>query len=258
MVLVGLIVASAVALAERVQPLRLRSRRFFRKFFITDLFYLLTGFIAGGSIALTYIKNTTDFVGSVSSSPRLATLSLPLWMTTIMAVLALDIGNYVAHYCLHRFSFLWEFHKVHHSSQDLDWLATFRSHIIEQILRRLLAPILLILFGFPMPAVVIAGAVFISWSIFNHANLRLNIAFLETIFITPRLHRIHHLDNEPNNNLGTVFTFWDRIRGTLDRTIYVDTCELGNGERNYPQRWMQQFFEPLISIWTSRKAPVRS
>ena len=50
----------------------------------------------------------------------------------MLALLGLDVGNYFAHYCLHRFDVLWQFHKTHHSSRKLDWLATFRSHIGEQ------------------------------------------------------------------------------------------------------------------------------
>jgi lathosterol oxidase len=137
MMLISLIgAASVVALLERFARLRLRPLPFLRAFFFTDLFYLLTGFIAGGSIAVAYVTRSSQLVGEVFSIPRLTAPSLPLWCVVILALLALDGGNYAAHYCLHRFNALWEFHKVHHSSRELDWLATFRSHIGEQILRR--------------------------------------------------------------------------------------------------------------------------
>ena len=246
MMLISLIGAAAlVALAERIPRVQLRSQSFFRRFFVTDVFYLLTGFVAGSSIAVAYIARGSEFMGDVLSVPRLNAIALPLWLMVILALLALDAGNYAAHYCLHRFDILWEFHKIHHSSRKLDWLATFRSHIGEQILRRLLAPALLILFGFPTKAVIIAGSFFIAWAILNHANLRLNWRVLETVFITPRLHRIHHLCNSRSNNLGTVFTFWDRLRGSLDLRQYAEERELGNGEPDYPQNWLRQFFRPL-------------
>ena len=164
-----------------------------------------------------------------------------------MALLALDIGNYFAHYCLHRFDLLWQFHKIHHSSCELDWLATFGSHIGEQILRRLLAPVLLILFGFPLNAVVIASAIFIAWVYSQSCKRQPQMHFLETVLITPRLHRTHHLSTAPTNNLGTFFTLWDKLRGTLDQSLYEPECELGNGEPDYPQTWMHQFIRPLKS-----------
>jgi len=43
----------------------------------------------------------------------------------MLVLLGLDVGNYFAHYCLHRFDVLWQFHKTHHSSRELDWLANF-------------------------------------------------------------------------------------------------------------------------------------
>ena len=246
MILISLIAASSlVALMERFGRLRLRPQALFRNFFVSDSFYLLTGFIAGGSIAVAYVTHGSTFIGEVFAIPRLATLSLPLWFVVVLALLSLDAGNYVAHYCLHRFDILWEFHKVHHSSRELDWLATFRSHIGEQILRRLLAPVLLISFGFPPKAVIIAGAIFIAWAILNHANLGLNLQGLESVLITPRLHRIHHLNKAKSNNLGTVFTIWDKLRGTLDRTRYAQESELGIGEPDYPQSWLRQFPEPM-------------
>jgi sterol desaturase/sphingolipid hydroxylase (fatty acid hydroxylase superfamily) len=208
--LLSLITVSAiVALMERIPRMRLRTQSFFRNFFVTDIFYLLTGWVAGSSVALAYLTHASELLGKVSFAPRIASLSLPLWLLVMLALVALDLGNYFSHYCLHRFDLLWQFHKIHHSSRELDWLATFRSHIGEQIVRRVLAPVLLILFGFPLNAVVIAGSIFIAWSVLNHANLKLNLRILEGVLITPRLHRIHHLSYAPTNNLGTFLTLWD-------------------------------------------------
>ena len=237
--------AGLVAVLERVPGIRLRPLPLFRRFFVTDVFYLLTGFVAGGSIAAAYITRGSQFFGEVLGVPRLAALSVPLWLLVVLALIAFDAGNYLSHYCLHRFDWLWEFHKIHHSSRELDWLATFRSHIGEQILRRLLAPTLLIVIGFPLDAVIVAGGIFIAWAAFNPANIGLNLQFLEPVFITPRLHRIHHLNSAPTNNLGTVFTFWDKLRGTLDRSRIAEESELGNGEPHYPQSWLRQFFTPI-------------
>src|SRR5262245_3373551 len=101
-----ILTAIVVALIERIPGWRLRPQRFLRKLFISDLIYLLTGFVAGGSLALAFVTYGSHFVGEFFSVPRLATLSLPLWIHVILAVLTLDLGNYTAHYCLHRFDAL--------------------------------------------------------------------------------------------------------------------------------------------------------
>src|SRR5215813_8473292 len=208
------ITALALATGERFSRVRFRLSPLFRRHFPSDVFYLLTGFVAGGSMVVAYVTSGSQWVGDWWGIPRLASANLPLWATTLLALVAIDLGNYLVHFLLHRYSALWEFHKVHHSSRTLDWLATFRSHIVEQALRRSIAPALLIIAGFPIKSAVLAGGLFIAWGMLNHSNLKLNLRFLEPILITPRLHRLHHVPETEGCNLGTFFTFRHRIRGT--------------------------------------------
>jgi sterol desaturase/sphingolipid hydroxylase (fatty acid hydroxylase superfamily) len=191
------------------------------------------------------VERGTHLVGAIGL-PRWTDLALPLWITVLFALLLIDAGNYAAHWLLHRVDALWQVHKVHHSSRQLDWLATFRSHLVEQLLRRLLAPALLIAVGVPIAAVALAAAIFTAWAVVNHANLRFGPAWLERVFITPRLHRMHHHTATTEHNLGTVLTIWDRWRGTLITTEPV-VHELGvPGEtESYPQNWLAQLVEPF-------------
>jgi sterol desaturase/sphingolipid hydroxylase (fatty acid hydroxylase superfamily) len=246
-----------LALLERLSRLRFRSSPLFRRFFTSDVIYLLTGFVAGGSLTAAWFATSSQWIGQWGLF-RLAALNLPLWVTVPLALVAIDLGNYTAHLLLHRSSLLWEFHKVHHSSQTLDWLATFRSHLIEQTLRRLLAPALLILAGFPVNAVSLAGGIFIAWAMCNHSNLRLNLSFLEPVLITPRLHRLHHVPETENRNFGTIFTFWDRLRGVLVIAETGSECRFGvAGETGtYPQGWFVQLIEPVRRIVRPRSLPV--
>src|SRR5262249_24736250 len=145
------------------------------------------------AVGVAYVVATSQWIGASWGIPRLASLNLSMWITVPLALVAIDLGNYAAHFLLHRYEALWEFHKVHHSSHMLDWLATFRSHLLEQVLRRLIAPALLIILGFPLKAMVLAGGLFTAWTMLNHSNLKLNLRFLEPILITPRLHRLHHI-----------------------------------------------------------------
>lgn len=130
----------------------------------------------------------------------------------------------------------------------LDWLATFRSHLLEQTVRRLIAPVLLILIGFPLAAVLIANAIFIGCTMLNHSNLEVNLCFLERLLITPRLHRLHHVYETSEKNLGTVFKFWDQLRGTFIRPEPDEKSVFNNGETGYPQGWLPQLIEPVRRI----------
>ena len=42
------------------------------------------------------------------------------------------------HNLLHKVSFLWAFHKLHHSIEALDWIGNFRFHWMEVIVYRTL------------------------------------------------------------------------------------------------------------------------
>src|ERR1051325_466618 len=179
MIIVLCSMALLLATLERFPGIRFRPSALFRRYFASDVVYLVTGFMAGGSAAIAYFIAASGWLGQGLNLPRLASAGAPTWLLVPLALVVLDLGNYIAHYYLHRSDTLWEFHKVHHSIPMLDWLATFRSHIVEQGFRRLLAPVLLILVGFPLEAVLIANAIFIGWTMLNHSNLDLDLRFLE-------------------------------------------------------------------------------
>ncbi len=246
---IAILVAVAAVLAglERLPYWRFRPQRFLRAHFATDTVYLVTGYIAGTSAALAYVGAASHFVGASVGLPRLAALHAPLWLHVAIALVALDAGNYAAHWLLHRVGALWELHKIHHSSRQLDWLATFRSHILEQVLRRVLAPVLLILIGVPLNAVAIAAGIFTAWGALNHSNLRFGPRWLEGVLVTPRLHRLHHDPATSEHNLGALLTLWDRLRGTLLTTEPTTPREFGvPGEvATYPQDWWAQLVAPF-------------
>ena len=239
-------VIAAVALIaglERMRRWRFQPAPFLRRRFGTDVAYLVTGHVATAGVALGWIAVGGALVGRLGV-PRLA---LSRWVAVPLAVVALDAGNYAAHWLLHRVDALWEFHQIHHSSPTLDWLATFRSHLVEQALRRLVAPLLLILAGVPVDVAGTAAAIFVAWAVLNHANLRLPLGLLEPVVITPRLHRLHHLPATTERNLGTILTLWDRLRGTLVTTEPAPHVFGVSGKRPgaYPEGWWRQLVEPV-------------
>jgi sterol desaturase/sphingolipid hydroxylase (fatty acid hydroxylase superfamily) len=243
LILVGTIVALIVL--ERFPAIRRLPLRVLRPFFAADLALLGFGFLSSAFVT-GYITAGGQWLGRLGL-PRLTSTALPLGATTLIALVLLDLGNYIAHSTLHRFDTLWEFHKVHHSSRTLDWLATFRFHVVEQILRRLVAPALLIVVGVPLDAVAIAGAALQAWGVLNHSNLALDLRFLEPLLVTPRLHHLHHVPSSSGHNFGTVFSVWDRLLGRLETTEVPAGAKLGPpGEASsYPEGFVNQMVEPF-------------
>jgi len=235
-----------LVIIERIPALRFESAAIFRRFAGTDLIYLVTG-----GLALSTAARALAGRGAISLGvPSLAAMMPPIALFAT-SLLLYDLGAFVAHILLHRVDALWRLHKVHHSSQTLDWLATFRAHILEHALRHSLSPVLLILLGFPLTTVGLVAAMYAAWAAFNHANVKLRLRFLEPILITPRLHRLHHVPSSSTRNFGTIFSIWDRLCGTLLTASDAPLGPLGipDERETYPQTWAAQLIEPF------RRAP---
>ena len=81
--------------------------------------------------------------------PRLTLLAhQPLWLQAVEALFAAEFCGYWSHRMMHQVPVLWRLHKVHHSSERLDWLAAARVHPLESVWNRLIALLPLFLLGF--------------------------------------------------------------------------------------------------------------
>src|SRR5258707_1172000 len=62
----------------------------------------------------------TTFVLNSLAGPA-PQIYLPVWIgvaiTTIVQIVALELGYWVMHYAMHKVPALWEMHKVHHSAE---------------------------------------------------------------------------------------------------------------------------------------------
>jgi len=258
-----LALALPFAALERIPRLRLRPASFRRPWFGSDLTYLATGYATGASLGTAYIVAGSRWLEAVVGVPGILAADasgvtvVPAWASAVLALVCIDLGNYAAHWLLHRSAGLWEIHKIHHSSPTLDWLATFRSHLLEQALRRLLAPLLLIVLGVPVQSVAAAYGLFLAFAVWNHSNIKASSAWLlEPLFITPRLHRVHHVPATTGCNLGTVFSLWDRALGTLVVPQPTEASGFGvPGEvETYPQGWWRQLVEPPARVLGLRRS----
>jgi sterol desaturase/sphingolipid hydroxylase (fatty acid hydroxylase superfamily) len=68
--------------------------------------------------------------------------------------------------------------------------------------------------------------------LFHHSNVRLPIAVerkLNRLFVTPRMHGIHHstVKEETNSNWSSGLTIWDWLHGTLRLNVPQDKITIG-------------------------------
>ncbi len=198
----------------------------FRKDFALDAWYMffnlfvfpLLGF-AGASALAEFIL----FRGlGVSSSADLHVLSVahwPAWAQILVLFVARDFVQWWVHRALHRVPWLWEFHKVHHSVEEMGFAAHLRYHWMENVVYRVLEYLPLALLGFaPINffLVYLTSLVIGHW---NHSNFKLELGPLKYIFNNPQMHIWHHTREIPGGhrygvNYGLSLSVWDYLFGT--------------------------------------------
>ena len=125
-----------------------------------------------------------------------AVQSQPLWLQVVEVIISADIGFYLAHRAFHAVPLLWRFHAVHHSIEELDWLAAFRVHPVDQILTKSASFLPIAVFGFSDGAVLVFALIYKWHSVAIHSNSRIGLGPLKWIFASPQFHHWHHA-NEP-------------------------------------------------------------
>ena len=158
--------------------------------------------------------------------------SLPAWLHGVLAFLLLDYLLYVWHWLNHRVPFLWRFHNVHHTDLDLGVTTAFRFHFGEMLLSAVFRAVGVLVIGAGPVAVLVYEVVFEASVAFQHSNWRLPYRLerpLSWIFITPRMHGIHHsiVRREANSNYTNLFSIWDRLHRTIRLNVPQDEVTVG-------------------------------
>lgn len=175
----------------------------------------------------------------------------PLWLRVFLSLFASDVGAYWGHRAMHSHRFLWRFHALHHSAEEMDWLVNTRAHPFDTVFVRLAALTPVYLLGLAQtggakidPAVAILTVFGTLWTFFIHADFRVRLGFLEKVVSTPAFHHWHHTKNEfRDRNFSFVFPFIDRVFGTSWLPQHWPSAYGINTPM--PTTLAGQFFEPL-------------
>ncbi len=157
---------------------------------------------------------------------------LPPWTEALIGMLIFDYTNYLWHILNHRIPLLWRFHLVHHTDLDLDLTTATRFHFGEMIGSVFFRGAFVFLSGATPLTVILYEIVFEAATMFHHSNTRLPVRFekvLNKIFVTPRMHGIHHsiIKSETDSNYSVIFSIWDRMHKTAKLNIHQDDVVIG-------------------------------
>lgn len=200
-----------------------------RKDFWLDAFYMFFNFYIFKLVIFMSFSTVTemfftDIMGGDLKKLALIDISAyPGWAQLLIFFVATDFIQWFTHTLLHRYDFLWQFHKVHHSVEQMGFAAHLRYHWMENVFYTPMKYIAVMLIGgFTPEQAYIVFYTAIAIGHLNHANIDVDYGPLKYIFNNPRMHIWHHAYSLPEGrrhgvNFGISLSIWDYIF----RTNYI-------------------------------------
>lgn len=249
----GLIVISAVVWGLEIAFPWRKSQGIFRKDFWLDFFYMFFNFfvfaiVINGVYSLLE-KVFSDFGVTMEYLTVIDLSGLAMVWQLLIFFVILDFVQWFTHILLHRYPFLWEFHKVHHSVAEMGFAAHLRYHWMENILYKPLKTLgVMLLGGFEPEQAYIVHFAAITIGHLNHANIKLTYGPFKYIFNNPVMHLWHHVYHLPEGhahgiNYGISLSIWDYIFKTASIPNPEDgEIKLGfPGVEEFPEDFKGQF-----------------
>lgn len=211
-----------------------------------------------------------DVIGPISYKFEYSWLISAL--LSLFVFIAADFGHFLAHISMHKVSFLWRFHQVHHSAEVMTPLTLFRVHPLEPFFRSSIIGVLTgIVYGFftyiltiqiPLATIfkinVFVFLFHVLGSHLRHSHIWLPFPkSLSYLFISPAQHQIHHSTDKLhlNKNFGNALAIWDWIVKTLYVPQRKEDLQFGLSEKAGPKYstlrafYFGPFSDNLQSLW---------
>ncbi|CAM1349247.1 sterol desaturase family protein [Tenacibaculum insulae] len=257
----GLIIISIIVwLLEIVFPWR-KNQAIFRKDFWLDAFYMFFNFFLLNLIVLIALSNFAaqifnDFLGvfnlSIANFQFFDINQFPFWVRIFVFFIVIDFVQWFTHTLLHKYEFLWNFHKVHHSVKEMGFAAHLRYHWMEPVFYNSMKYIpLAIMGGFKAQDIAFVHFFNIIIGHINHANINLDYGVFKYVLNNPKMHIWHHAKELPSKrkqgvNFGITLSIWDYIFKTNYIPHNGRDIELGfENDELFPADFLQQEIYPL-------------
>ena len=172
-----------------------------------------------GSVAFGFIFAVIQvfFYELIYQNIALFQISMTTWWAWTILLFADDFLYYWFHRVSHEMRFFWNFHVVHHSSNQYNLSVAVRQSWFSGIAHWIFyLPLALV--GFPFWAFTTMHGLNLIYQFWIHTKeIKKLPAFVEYIFNTPSHHRVHHGadDHYLDKNYAGIFIFWDRLFGSF-------------------------------------------
>jgi sterol desaturase/sphingolipid hydroxylase (fatty acid hydroxylase superfamily) len=249
-----LLVSAFFLLLEWAKPWREGQARF-RKDFWLDFFYMffnfflfsLVVFAAASQVVVELFKSGLEAVG-ISNLLAVEVQSWAPWAHLLLGFVVRDFVQWWTHRLLHRVPWLWRFHQVHHSVEQMGFAAHLRYHWMENVVYRTIEYLPLALIGIGLRDFFAIHLFTLAVGHFNHANFSLPLGPLKYLFNNPDMHIWHHAKHMPSShphgiNFGLTLSVWDYLFGTAYMPHSGRDIELGyEGMETLPRGFWGQLW----------------
>lgn len=244
----NLLLYSAVFIPlERLFALR-AAQGVFRRQWGLDLGYFFVNSVLIELLAILTLTPALIFFDWARVPAATAFVStLPLILAVPLLLLVADFTQYWVHRMFHAVPLLWPFHAIHHSIEDMDWLAGSRLHLVDVIVTRGLTYVPIFVLGFSREALAIYVFIVAAQATFIHANVRWELRSLRRAVVTPAFHHWHHAA-EPDaidKNFAVHTPIWDWLFGTYYLPERWPSAYGLHNTRDVPSRWASQLLYPF-------------
>jgi len=231
---------------EKLFP-KYRDQLIMRPEWDVDLFYFCFNHLAISAILIFGNYHATHFDWAISPSLQETIQSIPIWIQVAVIILCADFVLYWEHRAYHEIKLLWPVHAVHHSIENIDWLAGSRGHFIQVFSERAMVMIPLYLLGADEMAMNIYVVFAALQAILIHTNLSIPFGPLKYIFVTPQFHHWHHSSEQPaiDTNYSAHLVLFDKLFGTYHLPGKHWPAEYGTTKR-LPRTVVGQTLHPFF------------
>ncbi len=240
-----LLVAAVFVPLERLFALR-KEQKILRAKWRLDLVYtFVNGALITVGLMLVVLVAGNIFAHLVPERLRAAVASQPLLIQVLEAVVTADLLFYAAHRLFHTVPFLWKFHAVHHSIEEMDWLAAARVHPFDQIATKGASILPLLALGFSAPVFAAHALIYCWHSYLLHSNVRIKFGVLKWVVASPEYHHWHHANQREayDKNYAAQLSIIDK----LFHTLYLPqgkTPEKYGIDEPVPRGYLSQLISP--------------
>ncbi len=252
-----ILVSLFVWMLEIIWPWR-KKQRIIRKDFWLDTFYMFFNYFFFNLLIFAALTNTTAHLFSSAMTaiglPKGGVFNfiseMPEWSRVLVFFLIYDFVQWSVHNALHRIPFLWRFHRVHHSVQEMGFAAHLRYHFMENIVYRIALYIVLgYLLKIDLPSIGWLYATTTLIGHLNHANFNWQYGQLKYVLNSQRFHIWHHAKDLPKShpkgmNFAITLSIWDYLFGTNYEPHDGRDIELGFDKvEQFPNTFLEQQIE---------------